>query len=39
MVDDERVKKIANLQKHCRMSNRKGTKGYIAPEAIFNCKS
>ena len=36
---NETVKKILNLQKQLKISNRTGTKGYMPPESLFNAKN
>jgi cell division control protein 7 len=37
--DHDQVKKIVQLQKHVRIRNRVGTKGYMPPEALFNYRN
>ena len=38
-ADNEQVKKIVQLQKHVKIKNRVGTKGYMPPEALFNYRN
>jgi len=39
LPDNEQVKKIAQLQKHVKIKNRVGTKGYMPPESLFNYRN
>ena len=39
LPDNEQVKRIVQLQKHVKIKNRVGTKGYMPPEALFNFKN
>lgn len=39
LPDNDQVKKIVQLQKHVKIKNRVGTKGYMPPEALFNYKN
>jgi len=38
-AENEQVKKIAQLQKHVKIKNRVGTKGYMPPESLFNYRN
>jgi cell division control protein 7 len=39
LQDNEQVKKIVALQKHVKIKNRVGTKGYMPPESLFNYRN
>lgn len=39
LPENEQVKKIAQLQKHVKIKNRVGTKGYMPPESLFNYRN